>query len=210
MATRKIFNVKTIKDKNYKTLNIGSYNELFGRPESKFIAMNYGESGGGKSVFTLQFAEFFANNFGKVLYNSHEEGVNQTLRDRIVEFNIDAPKLYFGNKLSFDEMVDKIQRNYYRLVIIDSVQYMNFTYAQLKELTAKFSRRQLSIILVSFGTAKGSPTKATDLLHACDIKAYFKNGRVNITSRYLSKPVNKVLFNEQNSGQQLSLFGNEK
>ncbi len=206
MAQRKIFNIKSVKGKSYKTLDIGDYNQLFGRPESKFTAMNYGASGGGKSVFTLQFGAYYANNIGKVLYNSHEEGVNQSLRDRIVEFEIDAPRLYFGNKLSYEEMCYKIERNYYRLVIIDSVQYMNFTYEQLKELRERFNRRLLSVMMVSFGNTKGSPDKAKELLHASDIKAFFKNGRVNITSRYLSKPVDKVLYQPQQATTQGLLF----
>ena len=191
----KIFNVKSVRERNYDTLDLGErFNELLGRPEAKFTAMLYGGSGCGKSVFALQLADYFAKHYGKVLYNSHEE-INQTLSNRIQSFNIDAPKLYFGNKLDLDEMMHKIKRNYYRMVIIDSVQYMEFTEEQYKYLRETFAKRKLAIVMVSFGT-KGNPTKAKDLLHASDIKAFFKDGKIDVMSSYLSKPKVKRLFSE--------------
>jgi len=207
MAARNIFSVKSVKEKKYRTLDIGEYAKLFGFPEGKFVAIFYGSAGSGKSVFALKFADFYAKNIGKVLYNSHEEGVRQTLKDRIVEHNIDAQRLYFGNALSFDEMMHKIKRNYYRLVIIDSIQYMGFSYAQLKQIRETFPKRHLSLILVSFGS-KNQPQNAKDHFHASDIKAFFENGRLHVISRYTSRPVSKQLFSEQVIKNQLSLSFN--
>jgi predicted ATP-dependent serine protease len=125
---RQIYNIKTLKEKKFQTLAFSDeYIKLPGSPQRNFTAMCYGESGSGKSVFLLKFADYFARNFGKTLYNSHEEGVNQTVVDRINNFDISAKKLFIGNALTFDEMCDKIEKNYYRLVIIDSVKYMGFT-----------------------------------------------------------------------------------
>lgn len=204
MAAREIFNIKSIKAKKFDTIDMGvKYTTVFGKPESKFTAMCYGPSGSGKSVYALGMAQCMAENFGKVLYNSHEEKVNQTIKDRIINFDIDADKLYFGNSLKFERMIDKIQRNYYRAVIIDSVQYMDFTYDQLKELRITFAKRKLAIIMVSFGTLD-NPTGGKDLLHASDIKLFFSNGKLNAKSRYTQKPVNVQLFNPNQD--QLKLF----
>jgi hypothetical protein len=197
MAARLIFNVKTIREKRFDTIHLdNTYGKLMGDPESKFIAMFYGPSGSGKSVFTLKFANIYANTVGKVLYNSHEEKVNQTIQERIIKFNIHSPKLYFGNALKFDEMVHKIERNHYRLVIIDSVQYMALTYEQLKDLRHTFAKRKLALIMVSFGTGLGNPTSSfKDHLHASDVKGYFHNGKLTMISRYTHKPAITNLFN---------------
>lgn len=205
MATRKIYNVKSVKEKRYHSLDLGPFSQLVGKPEGKFVGMGYGEPGGGKSVWMLRFADFYASNVGKVLYNSHEEGVRQTLRDRINDFGIQSPRLYFGNGLTYDEMVHKIERNYYRMAIVDSVQYMGFTYDQLRELRERFAKRHFSLMMVSFGSSKGSPSCDKNLLHACDIKLFFKDGKVYSHGRGLAKPVTQVLFNA-NENQQLSLF----
>lgn len=206
--SRDIFNVKTIRDKKYDTLDLGNYNELFGRCESRFITMLYGHSGSGKSVFALRLADYMAKYVGKTLYNSHEEKINQTIQDRINEWDIDASKLYFGNALDFDRMVDVIRKNYYRAVFIDSVKYMDFTADQLKELRVVFAKRKLSIVMVNFGDKPGVPsgTHGKDLLHAADVKCFFKGGNLNVTSRYLSAPVDKVLFGKKSKDTQLTLF----
>lgn len=198
--SRQIYNVKTLRNKNYHLLDLGDpWRDLFGKPEAKFVMMVYGPSGSGKSVLVLRFCNMLAHRFGKVLYNSHEEGTNKTIQDRIENFDIDAPKLYIGDKLPFEEMVEKIRRNYYRFVVIDSVQYMAFTYDQLKTLRKEFKRRNLSVVLVSFGKTKHNPQSATDLLHASDIKCFVKDGIAEVESRYLSAPTKTQLFRK--SGQ---------
>lgn len=200
MSTRKIMNVKTVRQLNYHTLQMGEFAKFMGEPEARFIAMLYGESGSGKSVFALRWANFLAENHGKTLYNSHEERVNKTIQDRVVEWKIGSNKLYFGNALSFDELVVAIRKNYYRFVVIDSVQYMGFSYDQLRELKALFKRRSLGVVLVSFGATQGNPDKARELLHAADIKLYFKGGVLSATSRYQPAPTKHRLFG-QNNGQ---------
>lgn len=206
--TRDIYNIKTIREKKYDTLNLGEYNKLFGLCESRFVVTLYGHSGSGKSVFALRFADFMAKNIGKTLYNSHEEKINQTIRDRINEWNINAPRLFFGNALKFGRMVDVIRKNHYRTVVIDSVKYMDFTDDNLKELREIFARRKLAIVMVNFGDKLGIPagTWGKDLLHASDVKCFFKGGRLNVTSRYLQTPVDQVLFGKKSCGSQLSLF----
>jgi len=207
MAKREIFSVKALKEKKYHMMELApEYARLMGQPERKFTAIHYGESGSGKSVYTLQFADYFAKNFGKVLYNSHEESVNKTIQDRINNFEIDAQRLFVANAISFDKMCDYIKKNYYKLIIIDSVKYMNFCIDQLKELRTTFSKRQISVAMIDFGDAKGKPASGKDLIHASDVKMYFKNGRVYSISRYLDKPVEAQLFTPQSANKQPTLF----
>ncbi len=203
---RDIYNVKTIREKKYDTLDLGEYNHLLGECESRFVMTLYGHSGSGKSVFALRFADYFAKHVGKTLYNSHEEKINQTLRDRIKEWNINAPKLFFGNSLKFGRMVDVIRKNRYRAVFIDSVKYMDFTDEQLKELREVFAKRKLVIVMVNFGEKLGVPAGSwgKDLLHASDVKCFFKGGCLNVVSRYLPVPVDRVLFGAREK--QLTLF----
>ena len=207
MATREIFSVKTLKEKKYHMMELApEYAKLMGQPERKFTAIHYGESGSGKSVHTLRFADYFAKNFGKVLYNSHEESINKTIQDRINNFNIDAKNLFVANAINFNRMCDYIRKNYYKLVIIDSVKYMNFTIDELKELRTSFAKRQISVIMIDFGDTKGKPASGKDLIHASDIKMYFNNGRVYSISRYLDKPVEQQIFIPQEVKKQPSLF----
>jgi len=199
---REIINIRQLLEKRYQSLDLGPYNELLGKVEARFTMMLYGPSGSGKSVFALRLADHLAKTYGKVLYNSHEERDNQTIQQRCLEWKIDAPKLYVGRALCFDRMMDKIERNKYRVVFIDSLQYMDFTYEQLKEMRSRFSRRKIALIMISFGSSSGNPDRAKDHLHASDVKCFFKGGHLHIISRYLNHPVDHQLFIMNKSNQQ--------
>ena len=62
--------------------------------------------------------------------------------------------------------------------------------------------------MVNFGEKLGVPsgTSGKDLLHASDVKCIFKGGRLNVTSRYLQAPVDRVLFGSKYAEKQLTLF----
>ncbi|MBN1987847.1 MAG: hypothetical protein JW783_00435 [Bacteroidales bacterium] len=196
----RIVNIETLRKKKYDELDLGDfYNSLLGIIESKTSIFIYGTSGSGKSVFTLQFAANYADKVGKTLYNSHEESLKKSIHDRVVNFNIKAKKLYVGESVGFAEMVDKIKRNYYRMVVVDSVQYMNFTYAQQKELYATFKKRKIILVLVSFGSSYKKPACAIDIMHACDIKMFFDKGVVTVDSRYLSETRKTRIFTPRQS-----------
>ena len=60
--------------------------------------------------------------------------------------------------------------------------------------------------MVNFGEKLGVPAGSwgKDLLHASDVKCFFKGGRLNVVSRYLPVPVDRVLFGAREK--QLTLF----
>lgn len=60
--------------------------------------------------------------------------------------------------------------------------------------------------MVDFGLVKDKPASGIDLLHASDVKMFFKNGRVHCTSRYTPRPVEKQLFTPQSAKKQPTLF----
>ena len=204
-----VININTLKAKTYDLLALDpEYLEALGEMESRFVGMAYGPSASGKSVWTLKFANHYAGKVGKVLYNMHEEGFNKTCQDRANKFNIGHKNLFVGNRLSFAKMVAKIKANHYRLVIVDSVQRMGFTFDQLVELQTIFKKRKLAIMMVSFGTDLGKTDRANDLLHEADIKILIKNGQMTVMSRYLDQPYHKTLFTPKSAKKSIqpSLF----
>ncbi len=207
--TARIINIKTLKAKKYDELDLGEhYNNLFGQVESKTMFFFYGTSGSGKSVFTMRFANFLCDQLRlKGLYCSHEEALKKSMRDRANNFKIESTRLYIGANVDFETLCEKIRKNYYRVVIVDSVQYMQFTYDQLKQLNAEFTKRKLIVILVSFGTAYKKPACSNEIMHACDVKVFFDAGVATIDSRYLDSVKKVKLFSPQSTVlQQQSLF----
>jgi len=196
----RIINIKTLKGKRYDEIDMGDYyNSLLGVMEAKTSIFIYGTSGSGKSVFIITLADFFANKFGKVLYCSYEEATKKSIRDRSNNFKIESPRLYVGENIGFDYLIEKIRRNYYRMVILDSVQYMQFTYEQLKELNTQFKKRKLILVLVSFGTAYKKPSCNNSIMHACDVKIFFDAGIATVDSRYLPEVRKTRIFTPKTS-----------
>lgn len=63
---REIFSIKSIKEKKFQTMELcPEYAYLMGHPEKRFTGIHYGESGSGKSVLTLKFADYFAKKLRK-------------------------------------------------------------------------------------------------------------------------------------------------
>ena len=205
----RIINLETLKNKKYDELDLGEYYEtLFGKVEGKTSFFFYGTSGSGKSVFTMGFSDYICDTLKvKGLYCSHEEALKKSMRDRANNFQFSSKRLYVGQNIDFETLIDKIKRNYYRLVIIDSVQYMRFTYEQLKQLNFEFTKRKLLLILVSFGTAYKKPDCSNEIMHACDVKVFFDAGVATIDSRYLPTIKKTRLFKPETTIiQQKSLF----
>ncbi len=206
----RIINIKTLKQKKYDILDVGEYyKNLFGEIESRTSFFFYGTSGSGKSVFTIQFANFFCDKFrAKGLYCSHEEAFKKTFQDRTNNFSINSEKLYAGANINFDTLMTKIQKNYYRLAIIDSVQYMHFTYEQFQQLSQTFQKRKFIPVLVSFGKEYKKPSCDVKIMHACDVKVFFDKGVATIDSRYLPTIKKVRLFTPQTTAivQQPTLF----
>lgn len=203
----KYLSIKQLKKKKYETIDLGPrFRPLFGLIQTKFIFMAYGPSGSGKSVFVLELSEALSEH-GKVLYNSHEEKDNLTLQDRVNDFDINSRKITIAVSVPFDAMIDKIKKGHYSYVVIDSVQYMSLTYDQLKQLSEiGKKKKKFGIILISFGNTKDNPKSAVDHLHAADVKCFFKNGTINVTSRYLKNSKISRLFTPSNHNQQPTLF----
>jgi len=207
--THRYLSIGQLKAKKYETVDLGErYNTLFGIMQTKFVMMVYGRSGCGKSVLVLQLCEELSKH-GKVLYNSHEERDNKTLQDRVNDFEISSKKITIAVSVPFDAMCEKISRGHYSYLVIDSVQFMSFTYEQLKQLIHLFKKKKkFGIIMVSRGDAKYNPKSAIEHLHACDVKCFLKSGHIDVESRYLKAPVSKRLFapKEQNTNGQTTLF----
>lgn len=206
----RIFSIKAIKAKRYDTIDLGEYyNNLLGNIESRTAIFAYGTSGSGKSVFILKLSDHFSIKHGKAIYNSHEEATKKSIQDRINNFEISSVKLFIGEQISFDDMMRKIKSNYYRLAVIDSVQYMQFTYAQLIELNETFKKRKIVLIIVSSGQAYKKPDCSKDIMHACDVKMFFDKGEAIVDSRYKNQTVKTRIFTPDKAGiVQKTLFDN--
>lgn len=130
-SNSEIISLTELKEMSFETLNFSDeWKAILNTPQPNFRMMIYGESGHGKSHFTAKFAAYLANNFGKVLYNAAEEGLNISLQNKML--GLDAKYMDISSHRTFDKLKKAIKL--YRFVIIDSINEMNLKPSELKEL----------------------------------------------------------------------------
>lgn len=95
----KVMSLDAFKQVKIDTLDVKSkspeFYEVLGNPTGNFRMMVYGENYNGKSTYALKLAEFLSKNFGRVLFNSSEEGISTSLQNKIKEMNSNMLDLSF-------------------------------------------------------------------------------------------------------------------
>jgi hypothetical protein len=206
---KSVFNVRALLEKKFHTIfdtekakkhpDTAMWRARLGDIEGRCKIKIYARPGQGKSVLVMQLLQYLSEVYGKAAYNSWEEKVNKTMADRIRRFmRLDektgsVKDVWFLAANTFEDMCKRIEKNYLRVIVIDSVQYARFTKDQLQYMDSLFAKRHLIIIMVGFGTARGK-AKDMDLLHAADVKMYIHGGMLTVDSRYLGAPHHEQLF----------------
>jgi hypothetical protein len=200
--------VNTLLSKRYTTIPLApEWIDVIGLPEVGFKQLIWGKPGQGKTTYTLQLCKELARH-GKVYYNSIEQGEGKSLQDvvRLVDFSECSGSVVFGDKDTFDEMVEKLKKNRARFVVIDSLDYINLTTEQYKQLVAFFPKK--CIIIITWEGSGGNPKSsyAQSIRYMVDIKTRIHAGVAVSNSRFgATKP--HQIFGEQvaKSGEQASL-----
>jgi hypothetical protein len=179
----------------------GSWLAMFGKPERNFKMLIYGPEKNGKTDFTMKLCKYICQ-FGKVYYNSHEEGRSKTLQGTLVrnEMCDVAGKVLFLHKESIDELVLRLKKaGSPRFVVIDSVDYMEITEKDYKRLVDTFPKK--SFILISWIDKQGNPltTHAQRIAKRVDIKVFVKD--------LTAIPVSR--FSDETNGNKAWKFGNK-
>lgn len=184
------------------------WEQIIGIPEQNFRMLIWGPSGSGKTTFGLMLAKYFAINFGKVYYNSSEQGKSSALKKAAIRLSlgeIPAGRMKIGNRDTFDDFVEKIKRTHPRFIFIDSLQYFNLTEAQYKLLIKLFPTR--AFIIISWeksGEPKGEYAKS--IRYMVDIKCYVNKGVAECESRFGATEPYRVIPKKVKTGEQLSLL----
>ena len=186
-AAKKSISVHSVLQNTYKTIPLDDeWVPFIGLPSENFRMIVYGESGSGKTSFVMRLCVALTK-LGKVYYNSSEEGEGKSIQDSLKRANVAQcvkGSFMLGDRDSFEDVVEKLsQKRSAPFCVLDSLQYMELTEAQVKQLVATFPRKAFIIISWSSGpTPKGKIAKAVEYM--ADIKTYVHNGTAISRSRF--------------------------
>jgi hypothetical protein len=125
----------------------GKFKDLIGQPEKTGVIIIWGDSGEGKTEFALQLADELAQ-YGRVLYNSIEEGVSESLKGSIARIGlIHRKNVLLLDKEPMNDLAIRLEkRRSADFVFLDSWQYMQMLPLNFKNFTNHL-RHKLFIVL---------------------------------------------------------------
>ncbi len=150
-------------------------------------------SGEGKSTFAIQFANHLAENFGRVVYISGEEGFSKTFRDKVSNNNAVSDDLFVADLRTFEAVVKEIGTNTFNFIFIDSLDNMKIDANKMKELRERY--KDSALITISQSTKDGKIRGSYEIVHDCDVRVKVENGiAVTKKNRFKEKGMEMIVF----------------
>lgn len=138
----------------------GKWLKLIGDPSKGFTAMIFGKPKMGKSYLSVDFAGYLARNHGTVLYVAREEGIDDTLQQKLKDKNVAHPDLFVSDYLPED-------LGSYDFVFLDSVNKLGLSPESLESLTKR--NPDTSFINIFQTTKQGAFRGGNEFQHDVDI-----------------------------------------
>lgn len=137
------YSVKNVLDAKFETLPFeGKWRDATGCPELAGSWIIYGSPKSGKTSFAMMLAKYMTN-FGRVFYNSIEEGLSQSvqLAYRRVGMHEVHGKIILERE-PVDMMMERLKKNRSpRIIFFDSVQLSELKFSEYRRLKNMFANR---------------------------------------------------------------------
>jgi hypothetical protein len=186
-----MLSVAQVVGKRFRSMNFtGVWRDSFGCPELSGTWIIFGDVKQGKTSTAMLLARYLTN-FGRVVYNSVEEGVSLSIRKQLQRTFGDFPKTKPGEKHKFGlldrESVDDLARRFQKpnsadIVIIDSLQFWELSFRDYKRLKEAFPQKLF--IYVSHGDLSPDGKVAVKVWRDANIAIRVEGFRLFPTGRY--------------------------
>ncbi len=186
--------VTELYNKKRAILNLeGVFLHAFGKMERAGTIFIHGRSRNGKSTLVAMIAKYFTR-FGRVAYNSLEEGISETLKINFKRVGMGEVKsrIIVLDKEPIHLLTERLRKQKApNIVIIDSIQYVQIKFEEYKAMCAEFS----DVLFIVVSQSKGKEPKgvlADAIFFHADIKIWVEGYVAFVASRYItgdSKPI---------------------
>ena len=174
VKNKRAISVRDILNYNPKVMDFeGKWLDSFGRPEMSGSWIIYGSSGSGKTRFSLDLAKYLTN-FGKVAYNSLEQGLSLSLKTAIEEAGmIDVSRRFILlDKEDVEDLTQRLKKHKSPdIIFIDSVQYSGLNKDTAMDLVDGFRKKLFIFVSHSEGSKPAGRTAKSIKFHS-DIKLF--------------------------------------
>ncbi len=162
----------------------GKFKATFGRPQMGGSWIIWGDSSNGKTSLAMQLAKYLTL-FGKVIYNSFEEGVSLSFKNTLERNAMHevAGRFLILNGEPTEAMIKRLRKRYSAdIIIIDSIQHAGITKEDYKKLKNTFPGK----LFIYISHAKGRLPKgevADFIRYDSDLKIYVEGYRAFVSGR---------------------------
>lgn len=163
----------------------GEWKDSIGCPELTGSWIIWGNSGNGKTRFALQLCKYLCQ-FGRVAYDSLEEGVSVSLVKAIKETHMMEVRRKFVvlDKEPIDQLTERLEKpKSPDIVCVDSLQYTGMSYEQYKALKERFPKKLFIWISHADGTLPEGRV-AKKVRFDSNVKVFVQAYRAEPVSRY--------------------------
>ena len=173
------------------------WSEAFGNPECKGVWFIWGNSGNGKTSFVMQLCKYLCK-FGKVAYDSLEEGCSLTMQNNLRRFGMDTVNRRF-QLLDCEPVAELTERLKKRksadFVVVDSFQYTQMTYKQY--LAFKAEHKDKLLIFISHADGKlPSGRSAKSVMYDASLKIWVEGYTAFSKGRFIGETGKFTIWQE--------------
>lgn len=198
----KALGTKQLKQKTYSMIDVPEeWRGVLGRLPRSFVGIIYGDSGNGKTEFTIRMVKALAQT-EKAAWLSYEQEHGYDLQEAVNRNKMSE----VGNKVTwinplhghderktlFEELVEYLEKTRTRLIVIDSVDYLRLSVEEYYELKRKFGSKKM-LVFISHAVGRKPDTRVAqkieyDGLFGIYVKNYIarpKKSRVGGVDDYI-------------------------
>ncbi len=186
--------VLTIK---FDTIRLGGgWDECVGEIETTGVWFIWGNSGNGKTSAVVSLCKELSA-FGKVLYNSREEGVSLTMQNTLRRYGMGelGSRFQLAN-MPLPELDEKIsQQRSPKFVVLDSFQYMGLTYKDFRAFCEKHKNKLLIFVSRTRGR-QPEGRAATSAMYDASCKIWVEGYKAFSKGRFVGSTGEMTIWDE--------------
>ncbi len=182
----------------------GQWKTAIGNPARTGTWIIWGASGNGKSSFVMQLAKYLCE-FGKVIYDSLEEGASLSLQKSLKRHGMDETRnrLIVLDREPMEMLSARLEKKKSpNIIIIDSFQYSGLNYQSYQAMKEKHRNKLLIFISHAEGMhPAGRAAKKVE--YDADVKIMVSCFQATCKSRFLDHPSEPITVWEEGAAKAL-------
>lgn len=176
----------------------GAWAEAFGEPERNGVWFVWGNSGNGKTSFVLQLCKELSR-FGRVAYDSLEEGASLTMRNAMVKMGMQdvARRFVLLDRENIDQLDARLgKRKSPDIIVIDSFQYTHLSFSAYEAFKERHADKLIIFVSQADGNKPAGRT-AVSVMYDASLKIWVAGYRATSKGRYIGSKGYYTIWEER-------------